>query len=1287
MGKKKNALAVLSVVASVATTTAIMLYTSSCVKKDNTEISKYNALDYYNLLLAKDISFIHTHKTTPPIIFNNIKNDTKNAKEVYTQNYDKRDNLSGEDNKKLISLNEKIIELEKLLADYAHNESNALEDKLAKIEAKIQSNSNKIINADSDYNAIENIYVNSENIANKDLSDIEKEISQSSNSDLIERFKKANVNNQNNITDALNKYKDLAKKEIETFDNINNEQKQNFKNDIQNANSIIKVKEILDKAKKTNNAEINSLNELEKRVNTNEKRLIDDSLGYDAIEAIMNDSVLIKEREIPKHNDFVQVSDNKALKAQYVNIKTNNDQNIADALEKYKVKAKDEIDNLQHLNINKKAKFKDEVAKANGIDEIKEILNKARNSTDTLSDQVDELEKRVNNNKESLLNEHINTDQIEQIYLDSIKIKETVLPSISSKVNDSNNQELKDKIANITTQNDTNIEQALDKYKAKAKEIINNNAEITQNNKKRYSNEIDHAQNIEQIKEILRKVDKPSRLNDVNKVLGKLELISPEHKQKVQSQIDSSTDINQIEKLADDIKQFDLDKKEVKNIIDSSELLNQSEKAKYINDLVSAEDKSVANNVKNKIEETINNRSDAMKELNAKYFIPQELKNKYLSKLIQGTNTSNLKKEIVAEFNTRFQAIQKIHNLSFVSDKTKNEFIEEAKNSALENTAEQIYQRAFELSEKTREAIQLVLNKNDYLYVDDKNKLLDDIFTIAKTAEQAQALIDQYKAKNNAILEKMKLISEVESNHNSLEVYKSFLQYNYFDVSELENEFNFAKKLKEVYEKMSAETQINSTKIDDLKNKLRNTKSLLDIEDAEYALSVEKYKVLKKREIDSSYSPENYSVSEENRSVFEKIDAATTKEQVDLAAIKTFDAENIEHIKAQVKATISVLEFISRDEKNGIYDSIINLSNKDAIQQLLESTQTKSNAKKQLWSSFSIENYQTYYSDYYEINEYILSTWKDKFIKANAESDYQKVFDDLVQLEQRRKQIHTTLKTQYPGTYPSSAEQYWRTPLTVVNNIEKLNKLFNDLSNFKEITTRYLNEWYGYHYNGPGGYLGVEANDHPVLSYLKWLWDETIIRDNISKNAEKILESTREIRNNNEIVNYNDIALLMRTQNQYDEMKISLNKAVEIERLRKNAQDEVENLFADDPDWRFEYNQQLIHLYSIEKLNKFIEHIREFSEVKKQTLRDFETLKDLTSGDKYRFREATRNVDNISVFNRIKQNFVELANSRTRAKEFISSLDNLAPEQKYYYTNQVNSANDKYSVESIIAQI
>ena len=177
-------------------------------------------------------------------------------------------------------------------------------------------------------------------------------------------------------TDALNKKKVEAKKEIENLKYLDEKSKDDYKGKVDSAKNEGSIKSIVDKAKEEN----------EKRERTKAEKDALDKKKAEAKKEI-EDLKYLDEKSKESYKGKVDLATNEEnIKTIVEEAKSKDAEAKAekDALDKKKEDAKKEIEDLKYLDEKSKESYKDKIDKVKNSDEIDKILEDAKEKNDKL---------------------------------------------------------------------------------------------------------------------------------------------------------------------------------------------------------------------------------------------------------------------------------------------------------------------------------------------------------------------------------------------------------------------------------------------------------------------------------------------------------------------------------------------------------------------------------------------------------------------------------------------------------------------------------------------------------------------------------------------------------------------------------------------------------------------------------------------------------------------------------------------------------------------------------------
>ena len=437
----------------------------------------------------------------------------------------------------------------------------------------------------------------------KDLTDTEKET-------FNKRVQDATTKEEIDKAVADAKAKDIENKdlteakshgnsELDQLNHLTNEEKAQFKEQINQAKTSEEIADIvkaaqrqdasnlLDNQKADGKDNVDSLKHLSQEEKDKYKHDIDDAKTKEEIDSIINKA---KDEE--------------------------NKHQTEESLTKAKEHGKDNVDKLKHLSQDQKDKYKHDIDDAKTKEEIDSIINKAKDE-DNKHQTEESLTKAKEQGKDSIDSlKHLSQEEKDKYKhdIDDAKTKEEI-DSIINKAKDEDNKH--------------QTEESLTKAKEQGKDSIDNLKHLSQEEKDKYKHDIDDAKTKEEIDNIINKAkdedskhhgNKPTdtNLDDVKKHgkdnVDKLKHLSQDQKDKYKHDIDNAKTKEEIDSIINKAKDedskhhgnkptdTDLDgvKKHGKDDIDNLKHLNKQQKDKYKHDIGNAKTKEEIDNIINK---------------------------------------------------------------------------------------------------------------------------------------------------------------------------------------------------------------------------------------------------------------------------------------------------------------------------------------------------------------------------------------------------------------------------------------------------------------------------------------------------------------------------------------------------------------------------------------------------------------------------------------------------------------------------------------------------------------
>ncbi|WP_029608610.1 hypothetical protein [Mycoplasma simbae] len=289
MGRKKNIISVLTVVASVATTTALALNLSACANNNSRNIvyPHFDQVDLINKVLIKDLKEIDANKKISESDKSKYEKDLATAKSIYANNSSARSAVAKKSEEKLNTLSANISELENKLN--SNNEKDELID-LSELEQKINLQTKKLANS------IENVefasvFNKSEHIIASYIEKLTPLVEKTNNQETKDKFNNLVNLNSLNKSKSLSKVKDTLKNKISDLDLFSRKNKDILLSNIENSILPEQALELFFDAENINDLKQSIKNDIAENnlLNNSEKQILEQNLiSSDDLDSILN---------------------------------------------------------------------------------------------------------------------------------------------------------------------------------------------------------------------------------------------------------------------------------------------------------------------------------------------------------------------------------------------------------------------------------------------------------------------------------------------------------------------------------------------------------------------------------------------------------------------------------------------------------------------------------------------------------------------------------------------------------------------------------------------------------------------------------------------------------------------------------------------------------------------------------------------------------------------------------------------------------------------------------------
>ena len=515
------------------------------------------------------------------------------------------------------------------------------------------------------------------------------------------------INNDANSIEKVNYILAKAKAvvEINKLDNLSKEEKESAKAEIYKASSVEEVHTALAKAK--------ALAEIDKLANLNEE----EKAGFrEKISAI----------KFPVAGDIEEV--NKVLKQAKEKDKANKEAKDKKELANAKEKALADLAKFDNLSKDEKESFKEEINKANSIDEVQTVSAKAQlknvtktaEAKDTALEELDKLANLTDEQKNNLKAKIYSANSVAEV-----------------------NTALDQAIAKNTANKEAKEKKELANAKTKAKAEIDKLDDVSKEDKDNLKAVIDKINSIEEFNKFFNKVKEKAKED-----IDKYDNLSKEEKGNLKAEIDKITNsiegIDKVfgkvkEKAKEDIDKFDnLSKEEKDNL--KSEIV-KAKNAKEFNDtLAKAKAKNNANKEAKEKKELANAKAKALAEIDKLDDISKEDKDK-LKDLIDKINSIDGFNKFFDEGKEKLKAeIDKFDDLSKEEKDNLKAEIDKTTNSI------EAIDKVFD---KIKEKLKAVIDKLDNLSKEEKESAKAEIYK-ANNAKEVNDALAKAKEKNTA---------------------------------------------------------------------------------------------------------------------------------------------------------------------------------------------------------------------------------------------------------------------------------------------------------------------------------------------------------------------------------------------------------------------------------------------------------------------------------------------------------------------------------------------------------
>ncbi|WP_029608750.1 hypothetical protein [Mycoplasma simbae] len=686
MSKKYNTIFVLSIAASVLTTTAVLLTTATKSQLNiNARQNNQNELDKHIQILTKDIAFVDSNNISEAQS-DQFKQDLQNAKAIHAKFTGSKDAFAAQNAAKLQQLDQKIKLLEAKLANSKHknNVDSPIDSKLDELEAKINAQQAKLSSATS-AKAYLDVFNSVKKINQHDIESLRQAVSNSNNQQIKTRFDSLSAKNNSTHTNSLNRIKELVRNEI-------------------NALSLISTD-----SKNINYATLDSttLPEQAYKLSSDLEKLNDNK---EEIKIIINASSLLSTQQKTDFiNKLTQANDIEAINSVYKEFLTN----IS-----FKASAIDDLWILNLFSVEIKNKYKNQIIEQGADALINVIRNDYNNKLQALEaiHGFNSLAHNVLSHFENLIVHAEGNDNYAEIVASAQSLNQKIIEATNeinaiTLLSQTQKSEIIGKISNLTEPNAVTRELTKIKNTADAMENtlnqVNNaleQASFDAATKQSINNFVKNT-NVEGYKQSINFEVYARTINDlINKINSTTSTpLSQEQKQKVLAKLAKAVSIDDLLKVQFDFK-TESERNKAKARVQNNSYPESGKKERIITNIEQAKDIyliKIAEQDNDRVNSKDQMRYTAQSNINNLEYISQSIKdetNRYLNtqnsqdtfnaKLQELTELNNAKKSLWEQLNINESNFNKFilshYKYEFLNAKTADEY-----NSVLNSIREQ----------------------------------------------------------------------------------------------------------------------------------------------------------------------------------------------------------------------------------------------------------------------------------------------------------------------------------------------------------------------------------------------------------------------------------------------------------------------------------------------------------------------------------------------------------------------------------------------------------------------
>ncbi|WP_283678299.1 DUF5776 domain-containing protein [Lentilactobacillus sp. Marseille-Q4993] len=796
----------------------------------------------------------------------------------------------------------------------------------------------------------------------------------------------ADANSSQALTDAKNS----AKKAVDSMENLTQAQKDAYKNQIDAAKDGKEVQAILNDAKTQDavNKANNSTGDEQAKALQDAKNAAKDTV--DSLTHLTNDEKKDFNQKIDDAKDansvMSVVTDAKAQDS--INEKT---------LAKNKQDAKNTIDSLAYLTDQQKTDAKNAIDSATNQSQIDSVVKTATTQNEINkynSDNSSTTLKNIKDKAKDAVNSMNLTDEQKAAYEKQIDNAKSV-------------SEVQDVLSDAKSQSSTNDAKTdsskLNEAKEDAKNAVENMSSLTDAQKKDYQNQINNAKNANDVQNI---VDQARVQDAINKAVNtnnqanfdnakntaknavdNMTTLTDKEKQDYKDRIDEAKTTDDIQNIINEATQKDLSNKYnnntsdnnildqlkdiTKKIIDQMTSLTDAQKEAYKKAIDSATNTDTldkittdANNQNTTNKENVDkSKSDSQSQIDRMDSLTQEQK-EYYKKLIENSTTTEEINRIINEATTQ----NKINESK--NDSTNTQKLNDAKNSAKNSVSD--------MSDLTDQ------QKKDY-----QNRIDN-----AKSAEEVQQIIDEARtqnavnnAKNNSTSseafknaqdtatnvvngldsltkeqrdEYNKRIADAKSADEISNIVKDAVNQNAINkstnnTSSTEYLNNAKSTANNVVDTLS---NLSSSEKSDYKNRINNAKTAEEVQSIiNEAKTTDALNALKKENTEetlnnakntakNSVDDMNYLTDQQKKDYKDRLDKATNASDIENIMKEANQTNNsvkneLTNTKTDAKKTVNNLSDLTTEQKNDFNSRIDNAKSKEEVQSIIDQAQAQ----------------------------------------------------------------------------------------------------------------------------------------------------------------------------------------------------------------------------------------------------------------------------------------------------------------------------------------------------------